>query len=386
MSKTKPTEATPQPGDRQPDTGKVWALCASMAECPEYPVGRWVTAGSPRKLEAAGYKRRCLTCSQRQRWTKPDAVHPRLRADNLPLLDGSTALLLKRSKEDIRNRVSLVVCGVCDETPPEKVNITSGEDSGGVCEKCLPWLTLLLTRKQYTVDSAERGRAYSKIRRVRRWLAAGVSAVEPGPGMPFWALAESWAAWYQRVYEVTSWGVYMAYFRHFILYFEDMPISEIGIVQVREVEEALLSGAVCREPLARTTVTKASELLRRIFKYGKGEGWLKEIPFQPMAITRAHRKAAPRKGRRRGPEPQPAEDFIRDVYRVIDELLSSDGEATLPLAAPRIQLLGHDLGEEAIRKKLKRKAKVTWEVAVRQRRKNLSGQVLPLNLSAERTS
>jgi hypothetical protein len=293
MSKTVPTEATPQPGDRRPDTGKIWALCTSLAECPEYPAGRWVTAGSPHKLEAAGYKRRCHTCAQRQRWTKPDAVHPRLSADNLPLLDGSTALLLERSKEDIRNRVSLVVCGVCGETPPEKVNITSGDNTGGVCDKCLPWLTLLLTRKQYTIDDARRSAVYAKIRRVRSWLAAGASSVEPGPGMPFWALAESWAAWYRRVYEVTSWGVYMAYFRHFILYFEDKPIDEIGVVQVREVEEALLSGAVCREPLAQTTVTKALELLRRIFKYGKGEGWLKEIPFQPMAITRAQRRAAP---------------------------------------------------------------------------------------------
>jgi hypothetical protein len=73
-----------------------------------------------------------------------------------------------------------------------------------------------------------------------------------------------------------------------------------------------------------------------------------------------------------GPKPKPADDFIADVYAVIDELLALEGVAPVADAAPRIQLSGHDLGEDGIRKKLKRKAGVTWEGAVSQRRKILA--------------
>jgi hypothetical protein len=71
--------------------------------------------------------------------------------------------------------------------------------------------------------------------------------------------------------------------------------------------------------------------------------------------------------RRRGPVPKPAGKFLADVRAVIREIYSKlklDRAVTLPLATARLQLLSYSLGEEGVRKKVKRTTGQTWETFV----------------------
>jgi integrase len=72
--------------------------------------------------------------------------------------------------------------------------------------------------------------------------------------------------------------------------------------------------------------------------------------------------------RPRGPAPRSVDKFLRDARAVVVEIyreLKSERDVTLPAATPRLQLLGHDLGEAGVRIKIKRKTGMTWEKFVK---------------------
>lgn len=280
-------DKNPKPGDRNPDSTKeIWALCTSGDKCPEYPAGRYVKTTTPLKLEAAGFRRRCLTCAQRARWSRPGHRHPRLRDGKMPFLDGSTAFLSQppRTEEHIKNRVTPIACGVCGSV--HTAGITAGKGSNGICEDCLPLLVLVMRREQYTVESAERDRVYAKIRRIRKALDADELAPHGGPQIPFWSLARAWAAWYRRKNKAASWGVYLAHYRHLILFFEDKPIGEIGGEELSGLERHLLETPGIHGMRSPVTAQKTKETLRRILSYAVKRGWLEANPVGGGLIAR----------------------------------------------------------------------------------------------------
>jgi hypothetical protein len=233
-----------------------------------------------------------LICAQRERWQKPDARLPYLKVTEdppLPLLSGSRELPEVRTQEDVKNGVKVYACGICGEH--HRAAPVYNDSGAAYCDWCREWSVLVLRAGQYAEPSTERDEIYAKLKRVREAMREGSLGVTAGSEMSFWTLAKRWGEHYRRTNEVSSWGVYLSYYKHLILYFESKAISEISHEEVDRFKEYLLSGTGRRAPFKRTTVVKIEEMLRRIFKYAKGEGWVTKIPFERGAITRAHRMA-----------------------------------------------------------------------------------------------
>jgi len=297
MKRRVPCSPGTQPGARNPDNPReVCVLCTSRATCPLYPDGRWLASDTPLKLAAANFLIRCHMCAQRARWRRPDHRHPRLRTGHLPLLDGSTALLSPedRPPELVKEMRAKILCGICGKE--HEAGISWGKESNGICEECQPWLVLLLRREQCMVDNEKRKDTYDKIKRIREAFKDDALLDPASAGMPFWALAKKWAEWYQRVNKSSSWGVYLAHYRHAVLYFMDKPIGEIGDEDVKRFGEALLTQRGLRGTRMNTTVVKTVETLRRIFKYAQMMEWIEKIPTCGE-ITRAQRKSEKKKQR-----------------------------------------------------------------------------------------
>jgi len=67
---------------------------------------------------------------------------------------------------------------------------------------------------------------------------------------------------------------------------------------------------------------------------------------------------------KRGPTPKPVDKFMADAREVIIEIRNefrSDRSVTLPIATARLQIRKHDVSEDGVRMKVKRKTGLTWE-------------------------
>lgn len=285
-------QALPKPGDRDPDNPKrMWLLCTSGSACPWHPDGRWQKEQNSRKRAAAGFKRRCHGCAQRERWKDPDAHHPKFRDSNEDWLDGSIALLGQRSQEDTKNKVSPVACGICGngEEETHKASTAHGRASHGICRDCTPWLILVLKREQYIIHSVERDKVYAKIKRVRKALDIDTSGSPRNSRMPFWSLAQEWADSKQRTSKASSWGHYLAHYKHLILCFEDKPITEIGDEEISRLEKYLSETPGTQGARSPVTVQKVKETLRRIFNYAVKQQWLEVNPLAGrVLVSRYH--------------------------------------------------------------------------------------------------
>jgi integrase len=292
MSKAaKAVETKPNPGDRNPDNPKeVWALCTSESSCPWFPDGRWVEAHKPRVLEAAGYRQRCVICSQRARWQRPGEPHPARITENITYPSGSIALLKERTPDQIKRKVSDFLCGICSAR--HEASMSAGpNETAAFCSECLPWSHITLRAGQWRVKSAERDAVYANIKRVRkalervrRELREGGSLPANGK-MPFWTFTERWAEQYQQANKRSAWDSCVAHYRHLVLYFEGKPIGRIGAGDVDGLKRHLLRQPGLRGLRSEATVGRTLETLRRMLGYAVRQGWLKASPFTDAALV-----------------------------------------------------------------------------------------------------
>jgi integrase len=273
-----------QPGDRHPDNPKeVWTLCTSKANCPWYPTGRWIKCGSPLKLEAAGFMRRCTICAQRERWQKPDAQHGQLNRSPLTLPCGSTVNRAVRDPNNIKKAET--ICVICGAPHFRFLYGNDEQDTRhpGFCEDCKFWTALALKPEHYAAASPERTELYAKIARVRKALEEPASHGRKDSRMPFWALANQFIKRFPQAAPLSR-KSQSQHVRYLTLYFEATPIGEINEQMASEFRDFMLDNpsrfiAARRAIRSKYSVGRILETLRRMLAFTKEQGWIKANPF-----------------------------------------------------------------------------------------------------------
>lgn len=296
MEKVKAIEIEPSPGTLNPDNPReVYLVCPSQLH--QGKRGKYLLNDKPRKLAAAGYKRRCPKCAQRERELNPDTKRKRSpkKPREVEVSSGSVALLWKRSDEDIRNLVSYFRCGICgcgEDEDEYKQSWEGGEGNDArahFCPDCGPLAEIALKPGQHKVKNAEREAIYAKVKSIVEALRRRDSNVTAGSEMPFCVLAEEFKGRYQRMYKSSSLRVVNHHFKSAVLFFGEAPINKIGDKEVDEFHHSLLSGSGRRRQFAKTTAVKTVETLKRILSHAVGVGWLEGLPSALGQISRSQR-------------------------------------------------------------------------------------------------
>jgi integrase len=279
MSKPAPTKANPQPGDRNPVTRQIWALCTSEAECPVYPEGRWVEAHTPGKLAAAGYKRRCVLCGQRARTDRTR----KLRTSDLPLDCGSTIRRANRRREPKNGSPSYaqLICGICEEGD-DFVHCGHTEEELRrtmiFCRRCKPWAAVAF-RPEHMAGPCEptpqRDAVFATLRHVRDVMGGRVVLQPRREQTPFLLLAKNYVEQNPHASPEAGKSQWL-HIRHLAIYFAHKEVGQIGEDQADEFEQSMLDAGALEE----YTTDRIIQTLRVMLRYAVFSGWLPSNPLQ----------------------------------------------------------------------------------------------------------
>jgi integrase len=282
MSKSAPRQEEHQPGDVNPSTGEIWALCTLKGKCSKHPRGRWVNECSPLKLAAARYVRRCVLIAQQARKDRGR----KLKVSPLDLLCGSTVNRGVRRRDTKTNKPkdAQLICGICGYgkefvayRPEEELKRTVI-----FCSGCTPWSAVAF-RPEHMAEPGEptpqRDDLFATLRYVRGVMEGRIKMRPSRERTPFLLLAKDYVEQNPHAAPAAGKSQWL-HIRHLAIYFAHTEVGQISEEQADEFERSMLDAGALEE----STTDRIIQTLRLMFRHAVLSGW---IPSNPLKNRKA---------------------------------------------------------------------------------------------------